>query len=274
MTLPDAAAVLAQIAAFEAELAEPTSARDAQAVRDRYLGRKNSVVASLDADDRRRLRRPEARARPLRQRTEAGDRGSAGRAYQAAAATTRGPRGAVDVTLPGRDAGPRPSPSAHDRPRSSRGHLHAHGIRDRRRTGGRRRLALLRRAEHAGGASRARHAGHAVPRVAHRRRLAGRPADAAAHAHLVDADPLHAGAPAADPHRRAGPRVPARRSRPDALAGVRSDRRPRRRRRHLSLADLKGTLLAFAREMFSPTTPHPVPARASFRTPSRAPKST
>ena len=28
-------------------------------------------------------------------------------------------------------------------------------------------------------------------------------ADAAAHAHLVDADPLHAGAPAAHPHRRA-----------------------------------------------------------------------
>ena len=30
-----------------------------------------------------------------------------------------------------------------------------------------------------------------------------RRAHAAAHAHLVDADPLHAGAPAADPHRRA-----------------------------------------------------------------------
>ncbi len=46
MNLPDAAAVASQIAAFEAELAAATSARDAQAVRDKYLGRNNSVVAS------------------------------------------------------------------------------------------------------------------------------------------------------------------------------------------------------------------------------------
>ena len=44
--LPDEAAVQAQVAAFEADLARATSARDAQAVRDKYLGRKNSVVAS------------------------------------------------------------------------------------------------------------------------------------------------------------------------------------------------------------------------------------
>ena len=46
MTLPDAASVQTEIARFEAELAQATSARDAQAVRDRFLGRKNSVVAS------------------------------------------------------------------------------------------------------------------------------------------------------------------------------------------------------------------------------------
>ena len=42
----DQAAVDAHVAAFEADLAAAASARDAQAVRDRYLGRKNSVVAS------------------------------------------------------------------------------------------------------------------------------------------------------------------------------------------------------------------------------------
>jgi hypothetical protein len=46
MTLPDQAAVDAQVAQFESELAQATSSHDAQAVRDRYLGRKNSVVAS------------------------------------------------------------------------------------------------------------------------------------------------------------------------------------------------------------------------------------
>ena len=44
--LPDAAAVQAQIAAFEAELGMAKSDHEAQAVRDRYLGRKHSVVAS------------------------------------------------------------------------------------------------------------------------------------------------------------------------------------------------------------------------------------
>jgi phenylalanyl-tRNA synthetase alpha chain len=45
MTLPDQAAVDAQLATFEAELAAAKSPRDAQAVRDRFLGRRNSVVA-------------------------------------------------------------------------------------------------------------------------------------------------------------------------------------------------------------------------------------
>ena len=44
--------------------------------------------------------------------------------------------------------------------------------------------------------------------AADRRRPGVARSDDAADAHLVDADPLHAGAPAADPHRRAGPRLP------------------------------------------------------------------
>ena len=46
MNLPDPDSVQAQIAAFEADLAAAKSPRDAQTVRDTYLGRKNSVVAS------------------------------------------------------------------------------------------------------------------------------------------------------------------------------------------------------------------------------------
>ncbi len=42
MTLPDQAAVDAQVAQFESELAQAKTPRDAQSVRDRYLGRKNS----------------------------------------------------------------------------------------------------------------------------------------------------------------------------------------------------------------------------------------
>ncbi len=44
--IPSIDSVQAQIAAFEADLAAARSPRDAQSVRDKYLGRKNSVVAS------------------------------------------------------------------------------------------------------------------------------------------------------------------------------------------------------------------------------------
>jgi len=44
--LPSPESVAQQVASFEQELAAAKSARDAQTVRDRYLGRKNSVVAS------------------------------------------------------------------------------------------------------------------------------------------------------------------------------------------------------------------------------------
>ena len=46
MSVPDTTAVQTEIARFEAELAQAKSARDAQAARDRFLGRKNSVVAA------------------------------------------------------------------------------------------------------------------------------------------------------------------------------------------------------------------------------------
>src|SRR5207245_4367956 len=79
-------------------------------------------------------------------------------------------------------------------------------------------------------------AGHAVPRDADQGRIrpGGRFADAVAHAYLVDPDPAHAGTPAADPHRGTWPGVSPRRSRSDALAGLRPDRSAGRRRRHLA----------------------------------------
>src|SRR4029453_16751469 len=46
MSIPDQTAVESHIASFERELADAKSVRDAQTVRDRYLGRKNSGVAS------------------------------------------------------------------------------------------------------------------------------------------------------------------------------------------------------------------------------------
>ena len=58
--IPDQAAVDAEVAAFDADLAHATSSREAQAVRDKYLGRKNGVVAawmqtiSLAPPDRKR----------------------------------------------------------------------------------------------------------------------------------------------------------------------------------------------------------------------------
>src|SRR5262245_52660886 len=98
-SLPDSAALTAQIAAFERELAAATSGRDAQAVRDRYLGRKNSVVASwmqmiggASAEQKREIGRY---ANELKQAIE--ERWTA---HQAA--TDARPAGAVDITLPGR----------------------------------------------------------------------------------------------------------------------------------------------------------------------------
>ena len=100
MSLPDQQAVETQVAAFEAELAQSKTPRDAQSVRDRFLGRKNSVVASwmqliatAPPDEKKRIGRF---ANELKQAIEA--RWSA---YGETASNTR-PAGSVDVTLPGR----------------------------------------------------------------------------------------------------------------------------------------------------------------------------
>jgi len=101
MTIPDESAVAAQIAAFERELAASTSARDAQTVRDRFLGRKNSVVASwmqtigaAPPDQKKLIGKY---ANDLKAAIEA-----RWTAYQEQAQAHARPAGALDVTLPGR----------------------------------------------------------------------------------------------------------------------------------------------------------------------------
>jgi phenylalanyl-tRNA synthetase alpha chain len=98
----DTDSVQQQIAAFEADLAAATSARDAQAVRDKYLGRKNSVVASwmltIAAAPPEHKKNIGRHANELKQAIEA-----RWNAYQATATVDAArPRGGVDVTLPGR----------------------------------------------------------------------------------------------------------------------------------------------------------------------------
>src|SRR5258705_8871821 len=98
--LPTAESVAALVTQFERELAAATSARDAQSVRDRYLGRKSSIVASwmqlvgsAPPDQKKSIGRY---ANELKQAIEARWSVYAATARDAAAA------GAVDVTLPGR----------------------------------------------------------------------------------------------------------------------------------------------------------------------------
>jgi len=102
--IPDASSVQTEIARFEAELALARSARDAQAVRDRFLGRKSSVVASwmqrvgsAPPDQKREMGRL---ANALKQAVE-----TRWEQYLAAAGASPGARvsGSVDVTLPGRE---------------------------------------------------------------------------------------------------------------------------------------------------------------------------
>jgi len=99
--LPTADAVIANIAAFERELVAAASIRDAQSVRDRFLGRKNSVVASwmqLVATAPREDKKTIGRfANELKQAIE-----TRWTAYVEHANATARPAGAVDVTLPGR----------------------------------------------------------------------------------------------------------------------------------------------------------------------------
>src|SRR5947199_7888548 len=98
---PSEASVVHHLTQFERELAAATSLRDAQTVRDRYLGRKNSVVAAwmqtigaAPPDEKKNIGRY---ANELKQAIDA-----RWTAYAEQAQASARPAGAVDVTLPGR----------------------------------------------------------------------------------------------------------------------------------------------------------------------------
>ena len=102
MNVPDPDAVQTEVARFEAELAQAQSPRDAQAVRDRFLGRKNSVVASwmqwiggAAPDQKREIGQL---ANELKKSIE-----TRWEQYLATAAEGARLPGSVDVTLPGRE---------------------------------------------------------------------------------------------------------------------------------------------------------------------------
>src|SRR5713101_2014133 len=98
---PSPQSVVLLVERFDAELAQATSARDAQSIRDRYLGRRNSIVAAwmqmlgaAPPDEKKTIGR---HANELKQAIE--ERWTR---YQELAEATARPAGAVDVTLPGR----------------------------------------------------------------------------------------------------------------------------------------------------------------------------
>src|SRR5476651_468748 len=98
--LPNSESVATHVAAFERELAAASSVNDAKSLRDRYLGRKNSIVASwmqmissAPVDQRKNIGRF---ANELKQAIEA-----RWAAYEETARAAK-PAGGLDVTLPGR----------------------------------------------------------------------------------------------------------------------------------------------------------------------------
>jgi phenylalanyl-tRNA synthetase alpha chain len=98
---PSAESVATLVAQFDAELQASPTARDAQSLRDRFLGRKNSYVASwmqligsAPPEEKKNIGRF---ANELKHGIEA-----RWKVYEEHAAATARPAGAVDVTLPGR----------------------------------------------------------------------------------------------------------------------------------------------------------------------------
>jgi phenylalanyl-tRNA synthetase alpha chain len=101
MSLPDPDTVEGVLARFHEDLQGSKSSQDAQAVRDRYLGRKGSVVAEWME---RLAAAPPAEKRTLGQRTNSLKQELERRwaSYLEAREATARPAHAIDVTLPGR----------------------------------------------------------------------------------------------------------------------------------------------------------------------------
>ncbi len=176
-----AIAVRGPLAAFEVELADARSEADLRGVRDRYLARKGGLVSGLLkslGQARRPTTVPDSASSPTAEGRHRGS-GSKRLARDRQRVTPAGGRRRRHAAGP--PAAHRPPPSADDPARAHRSHLHALRLPRHRGRRARRRLPQLRSAQHAAGASRARHAGHPVPVVAgafgdraRRRRSCGR----------------------------------------------------------------------------------------------------
>ena len=231
--MPDLPQIDALRAQFERDLARRPRRDGAARVRDRYLGRKDRLVSALMKALGARAAGGAAAlgqlANELKQQIEA--RWTS--ASSAAAATRRRPARSTSRCPAARRALGHRHPltlvrerieaifTAHGLPRSSKGP-------SSRTTTTTSKRSTCRRS---------------IPRATCRTRCisrrrcrspAGRRRDAAAHAHLGDADPLHGDASAAGPDHRAGPRLSPRQPRPDAHADVHAGRRAGRRRGHLA----------------------------------------
>jgi phenylalanyl-tRNA synthetase alpha chain len=97
---PTANSIAEQVATFERELAAARSLHDAKGVRDRFLGRKNSVLSKLMQQVA--AAPPELRATIGRDANELKQAIEARWTAYAETARDEAPAGAVDVTLPGR----------------------------------------------------------------------------------------------------------------------------------------------------------------------------
>src|SRR5262245_39073957 len=110
MSQPDMHSVEGVLARFREDLHASTSSQDGQAVRDRYLGRKGSVIAEWME---RLAAAPAAQKRELGQRTNAlkQELEKSWTSFLGARQASARPAHAIDVTLPGRE-----SPLGHRHP--------------------------------------------------------------------------------------------------------------------------------------------------------------
>ena len=162
--MPDRSVIEALRADFRSRLATASTSRDLTSLDDEFLSRRSGsvtallkAIATVPADERREFGQL---VNALKTEIESAldDK----RAAVDAGATSRWRRRRHPVE-PRDSDWPHPPPDA--RPTAGRRHLQPHGLRDPRGPRGRRRLPQLRSAQHAAGSSRARHAGHAVPRI-------------------------------------------------------------------------------------------------------------
>ena len=175
-----------------------------ESARVEALGRKGSLNAGLQRDGQARRRKQKAASAscstaPSRS-SKARTRASARRSARQRSTRASMPNGWISRCP--RPALARPSASRHADPARDRRPVRVAGLRRARWPRSRNRIPQLRRAQHSGRPSRARHAGY----------LLARWRQPAAHPHLARAGARHGATRPAAAHDRARPRLPQRRA--------------------------------------------------------------